>query len=72
MTLLIANFDPTDGTVFDSATVFFHLAKLVQGDSEIGMHPDPLDASVSLSPAGVCKQSARGNYHRGEDDDLST
>jgi uncharacterized protein involved in propanediol utilization len=48
MTLLIANFDPTDGTVFDSATVFFHLAKLVQGDSEIGMHPDPLDASVSL------------------------
>jgi hypothetical protein len=48
MTLLIANFDPTDGTVFESATVFFHLAKLVQGDSEIGMHADPLDASVSL------------------------
>jgi hypothetical protein len=63
--LYIANYDPTDGTVFETNTVFLHLAKLVVGDGELGIHVDPLDLSVSLidykTPAtsGFCQTIIR-------------
>ena len=63
--LFIVNFDARDGTVFDTNTVFLHLAKLVQGDGELGMNVDPLSPSVSLidykTPAtsGFCQTIIR-------------
>jgi hypothetical protein len=65
MPLLIANFDNVSGTVFEANTVFLHLARLVGGDGELGLHVDPLDSTVSLidykTPAtsGFCQTIIR-------------